>query len=217
MILVVGSTGDLGRAIVHKLVEAGEPVRCMVRPASDRSALPDGVEHVEGDPFQAMAESLRVLRPGGFAVLLDGKQLKTPAGAPLVLAQRGLSFDLEQTTFFLGKTMLSYRNGGTDPHVVRRAFARQLSKLRWQATAMAPESPQAEESRHRLRSRDSDSASHISLYLRQRCSAGSEAQAPITTAAVDFRLWNRFNIKSLQKGLGLWPLSNSDPRRSAAK
>lgn len=49
MILVVGSTGDLGRAIVRRLVEAGEPVRCLVRPGSDRSALPDGVEDVEGD------------------------------------------------------------------------------------------------------------------------------------------------------------------------
>jgi chaperone required for assembly of F1-ATPase len=29
--------------------------------------------------------------PGGFAVLLDGKQLRTPAGAPLVLAQRRLA------------------------------------------------------------------------------------------------------------------------------
>lgn len=49
MILVVGSTGDLGRAIVHKLAGGGEAVRCLVRPGSDRSALPDGVEHVEGD------------------------------------------------------------------------------------------------------------------------------------------------------------------------
>ena len=29
--------------------------------------------------------------PGGFTVLLDGKQLRTPAGAPLVLAQRELA------------------------------------------------------------------------------------------------------------------------------
>ena len=49
MILVVGSTGDLGRAIVRRLVEGGEAVRCLVRPGSDRSALPDVVEDVEGD------------------------------------------------------------------------------------------------------------------------------------------------------------------------
>ncbi len=49
MILVVGSTGDLGRAIVRRLAEGGEAVRCLARPGSDRSVLPDGVEHVEGD------------------------------------------------------------------------------------------------------------------------------------------------------------------------
>ena len=49
MILVVGSTGDLGRAIVRRLAEDGEAVRCLVRPGSDLSALPAGVGHVEGD------------------------------------------------------------------------------------------------------------------------------------------------------------------------
>ena len=49
MILVVGSTGDLGRATVRRLVDDGQAVRCLVRPGSDRSALPAGVQQVEGD------------------------------------------------------------------------------------------------------------------------------------------------------------------------
>lgn len=39
--------------------------------------------------FYKAAEAGEV--PGGFAVLLDGKQLRTPAGAPLVLVQRQLA------------------------------------------------------------------------------------------------------------------------------
>jgi len=49
MILVVGGTGDLGRATVRELVEAGQAVRCLVRGGPDGTGLPDGVEQVEGD------------------------------------------------------------------------------------------------------------------------------------------------------------------------
>lgn len=62
MILVVGSTGDLGRSIVRKLVGDGQRVRCLVRAGSDRSALPDGVDLVEGDLTQP--DSLRAACEG---------------------------------------------------------------------------------------------------------------------------------------------------------
>lgn len=50
MNLVTGATGLLGSHIVEKLRAAGEPVRCLVRPSSDRTWLEtQGVEFVEGD------------------------------------------------------------------------------------------------------------------------------------------------------------------------
>jgi uncharacterized protein YbjT (DUF2867 family) len=50
MILVVGGTGDLGGRVVRRLLEAGQQVRCVVRPGSDASALrASGAEVVPGD------------------------------------------------------------------------------------------------------------------------------------------------------------------------
>lgn len=50
MILVVGGTGQLGSRVVELLVDAGQPVRCLVRPGSADDALNDlGVEVVYGD------------------------------------------------------------------------------------------------------------------------------------------------------------------------
>jgi uncharacterized protein YbjT (DUF2867 family) len=53
MILVVGATGRLGREICRRLLDAGEPVRALVRPTSDpvvRQQLAEhGAELVEGD------------------------------------------------------------------------------------------------------------------------------------------------------------------------
>ena len=48
MILVTGATGNAGSAVAHALVEAGEPVRGLVRAGSE-AALPDGVEPAVGD------------------------------------------------------------------------------------------------------------------------------------------------------------------------
>ena len=47
--LVTGGTGYLGGAMVREFLADGWQVRCLVRPASDRSALPDGVEVATGD------------------------------------------------------------------------------------------------------------------------------------------------------------------------
>jgi uncharacterized protein YbjT (DUF2867 family) len=49
-VLVVGATGDLGGKVVDALLEAGKPVRALVRPASDASRLEArGVEIARGD------------------------------------------------------------------------------------------------------------------------------------------------------------------------
>ncbi|MDQ3553281.1 MAG: NmrA family NAD(P)-binding protein [Chloroflexota bacterium] len=50
MILVCGATGMLGRQIVTKLVERGQPVRALVRPGSEATGLEaQGVDIVRGD------------------------------------------------------------------------------------------------------------------------------------------------------------------------
>jgi uncharacterized protein YbjT (DUF2867 family) len=47
-ILVTGATGNVGRQVVTRLVEAGQPVRAMTRQPHKRR-LPDGAEVVQGD------------------------------------------------------------------------------------------------------------------------------------------------------------------------
>ncbi|WP_062999736.1 NAD(P)H-binding protein [Nocardia mikamii] len=49
MILVTGSTGTVGRAVIDHLLAAGEPVRALTR-RPGAAALPPGVEVVGGDP-----------------------------------------------------------------------------------------------------------------------------------------------------------------------
>jgi uncharacterized protein YbjT (DUF2867 family) len=50
MILVVGGTGQLGARVVELLLQAGQRVRCLVRPGTDDGALRDeGVDVVRGD------------------------------------------------------------------------------------------------------------------------------------------------------------------------
>lgn len=48
-IAVAGATGFTGRRVVRRLVDAGHPVRSLVRSTSDTSVLPQGVERVVGD------------------------------------------------------------------------------------------------------------------------------------------------------------------------
>ncbi|WP_432969960.1 SDR family oxidoreductase [Dactylosporangium sp. CA-233914] len=47
-ILVIGSTGNVGRQVVTQLAEGGLPVRALAR-RPERAGLPDGVEVVQGD------------------------------------------------------------------------------------------------------------------------------------------------------------------------
>jgi uncharacterized protein YbjT (DUF2867 family) len=61
MILVTGATGNVGRRVVERLVERGEPVRAYVRDPG-RAALPQGVEVVKGD----------LTDPGALRAALDG-------------------------------------------------------------------------------------------------------------------------------------------------
>jgi uncharacterized protein YbjT (DUF2867 family) len=61
VILVAGSTGNAGGAVVHALANAGEEVRALVRD-TDHSPLPPGVEAAVGD----------LNRPGTLASHFDG-------------------------------------------------------------------------------------------------------------------------------------------------
>jgi uncharacterized protein YbjT (DUF2867 family) len=61
VILVTGATGNVGAEVVRALVEAGEPVRALVRDPST-ARLPAGVEAALGD----------LDRPGSLAQALDG-------------------------------------------------------------------------------------------------------------------------------------------------
>ncbi|MEU9387113.1 NAD(P)H-binding protein [Streptomyces sp. NPDC048279] len=58
MIVVTGATGNVGRALVGRLVAAGAPVRALTR-APERAALPDRAEVVK-------------FRPDGLAALFEG-------------------------------------------------------------------------------------------------------------------------------------------------
>ena len=67
MILVTGATGYTGRFLMRRLIGRGEPLRCLVRPGSDRSGLDQwGVEVCTGDlerpeeirPFFSGVESI---------------------------------------------------------------------------------------------------------------------------------------------------------------
>lgn len=79
-VLVTGATGFIGLALVKRLSAAGLRVRCLVRPGSDISRLPRGVEIVRGDLLDAASLEVAVkdagrvwhlgalVRPRGFLV-----------------------------------------------------------------------------------------------------------------------------------------------------
>ncbi|MHA2302138.1 MAG: NAD-dependent epimerase/dehydratase family protein [Candidatus Thorarchaeota archaeon] len=48
-VLVTGATGFIGRKLVAALVEAGHDATAFVRPTSNRSGLPEGIQFCEGD------------------------------------------------------------------------------------------------------------------------------------------------------------------------
>ena len=79
LVLVVGSTGKLGRAIVRCLRADGAVVRALVRPASDVAVLQDsGAELVVGDLRNAA--SLREACKGCDAVITTASSLHTSTG-----------------------------------------------------------------------------------------------------------------------------------------
>ncbi len=79
LVLVVGSTGKLGRAIVRRLRADGVLVRALVRPTSDVTVLRDsGAELVVGDLRNA--ESLRKACKGCDAVVTTASSLHTSTG-----------------------------------------------------------------------------------------------------------------------------------------
>jgi nucleoside-diphosphate-sugar epimerase len=48
IVLLTGATGFVGTHAAHHLIRQGYRVRCLVRPTSDRSRLPEGIELAEG-------------------------------------------------------------------------------------------------------------------------------------------------------------------------
>jgi len=75
-VLVVGATGQLGRAIVWRLSEDGVPVRALVRPTSNMTVLlGSGAEFVRGDLRDA--ESLRNACRGCDAVITTATSVRS--------------------------------------------------------------------------------------------------------------------------------------------
>src|ERR1051325_9010542 len=67
-VLVTGATGRVGRAVVDELVEAGVPVRALIRRSEAAPALPSEVDVVLGD--LTVPESLDPALHGVAAVFL---------------------------------------------------------------------------------------------------------------------------------------------------
>ena len=87
MVLVVGSTGKLGRAIVCRLRRDGIAVRALVRPTSNRAVLEgSGAEFAVGDLRDA--ESLRVACRGCEAVVTTASSLHRSTGFDLQRVDR---------------------------------------------------------------------------------------------------------------------------------
>ncbi|MET8681119.1 NAD(P)H-binding protein [Streptomyces sp. NPDC004647] len=84
MILVTGATGNVGRAVVSQLREAGVPVRALVRDPAKAADLPDGVEVVRGD--LAEPASLEPALTGVDAVFLVWPFLTAEAAPPVLAA-----------------------------------------------------------------------------------------------------------------------------------
>lgn len=93
-ILVTGGTGFIGRHLTPLLVRAGARVACFVRPSSDTSRLPPGVECIRGDLMNgyglAQAMKGRDIVVHLAAVLFSGDwqdYLRGNAGAAEALAE----------------------------------------------------------------------------------------------------------------------------------
>lgn len=72
MILVTGATGDVGRHVVHGLLDAGQQIRALVRDPA-QAGLPAGVDVVRGDltdPDAVAAAAKDVDK--AFLILVDG-------------------------------------------------------------------------------------------------------------------------------------------------
>ena len=83
-VLQIGATGQLGRLILGELLARGKNVRALVRPGTDASLLPSGVEVVRGDLLDpaslqeaATGASAIVTSAIGYSQRREGDSLRT--------------------------------------------------------------------------------------------------------------------------------------------
>ena len=72
LVAVTGGTGFVGSHLVEALAARGDRVRCLVRPASDRSLLPAGVETVAAAGLSDRAALARLVRDSDAVVHVAG-------------------------------------------------------------------------------------------------------------------------------------------------
>ncbi|MER5541880.1 NAD(P)H-binding protein [Streptomyces sp. NPDC002589] len=121
MIVVTGATGNVGRALVHRLLAAGRPVRALTRDPQ-RAGLPDGAEVVRLPP-----EDPAALFGGATALFLYAH----PRAADLLAAARAHGV---RQVVFLSSGMIQEGADETHPlHVMHATVERQIrdSGLDW--------------------------------------------------------------------------------------
>ncbi|MGW3195180.1 SDR family oxidoreductase [Streptomyces sp. NPDC001118] len=121
MIVVTGATGNVGRALVHRLLAAGRPVRALTRDPQ-RAGLPDGAEVVRLPPKDPAA-----LFDGATALFLYAH----PWAADLLAAARAHGV---RQVVFLSSGMIQEGADETHPlHVMHATVERQIrdSGLDW--------------------------------------------------------------------------------------
>lgn len=138
MILVTGATGNVGRNVVHQLLEAGEKVRAVTRDP-EKSGLPDDVEVIAGDFSrpETLAESLKGIdRAFLFPVFGQlGGFLDAAAAADVehiaMLSSSAIEFE---NPGFIGQVHLECENAVTGSGIPRtfvRAGLFMLNDLAW--------------------------------------------------------------------------------------
>lgn len=148
MELVTGATGFIGRALTGRLLAAGKRVRCLVRPASDASAL-SGAEILRGDlrDRAALAAAVKgvsrvwhlgaLVRPRGFLVgkrRLLGEFGAVNSGATRLLGQAAAGAGIGRFVYFSSIAALGPGENISDGAEPRPVTAYGKSKLEGELT-----------------------------------------------------------------------------------